>query len=646
MSHSAASLSSLKKTLVLSIAALGVVYGDIGTSPLYAISEIFLGHAHMYLDSEVITGGISLVVWALTLVICLKYIVFVLRADNDGEGGVFALSSLISQIKQKSTLVWLVSTLLVFAAGLLFGDGIITPAISVLSAVEGLGVAAPNLSGFVVPITILILTALFGVQRFGTTKVGSVFGPIIVCWFSVIGMLGLYNIVLYPSILAALNPWHALSFLIHTEFHTLLLVMGSVMLVITGGEAMYADMGHFGRKSIRVSWFSLVYPMLVLNYLGQGAYLLSGNPLINKSIFYSMVPAWGLYPMVILATCATVIASQALISGAFSLTAQAIALGFFPRLKVQYTHHEHEGQRYVPLVNWALYAGAVLLVLAFRSSSRLASAYGLAVSGDMIITTLGMSVIAWHLWKWSLARTIVVFSPFLLLDIMFFTSNSLKFFQGGFIPIVVGLTVMSIMRVWSWGKQRIDLAMAKYPTISVKELISLKKKMTVHLSKPVVIMTPQSVEYLTNKVPVVQQMFLDRYQMIPQDIIFLTVVQHRIPYMENDRYHVTSLYENVTKGSIVSVKMNFGFMEEPDVERHLEGLARHHEIKISEHPKEWLIHIVDDRMVTSAGLSVIKLGIVKLFQIIHRNSLRAVDYFGLGNQIVLSSEVMAIKVAR
>ncbi|NTU99110.1 potassium transporter Kup, partial [Candidatus Falkowbacteria bacterium] len=352
-----------KTLLLLTLGALGVVYGDIGTSPLYAVSQIFFGLGKMPATSVNVLGAISLIVWALTIIVAFKYVILVLRADNGGEGGVFALYALLSgKIAGKKHSALLLAAL-TLAAGLLFGDGVITPAISVLSAVEGLSVVAVSLEPFVVPLTVILLTILFFFQSKGTAKVGNIFGPIIIVWFLAIAALGFNQIMGHPSILAALNPLSAISFVANANFSTLLLVMGFVMLSITGGEALFADMGHFGKNPIRLGWFFLVYPALLLNYLGQGALLLSGREIINGDIFYSMVPQVLLIPMIILATAATIIASQAMISGAFSLASQAAAMKLFPPLRKKYTNENHEGQIYIPMINWGLFVGCVLLVL-------------------------------------------------------------------------------------------------------------------------------------------------------------------------------------------------------------------------------------------------------------------------------------------
>ena len=420
----------------LTLTALGVVFGDIGTSPLYALNEIFFAHGRVPPTEANIIGCLSLVIWALASIVAFKYLVFVLQADNDGEGGVFALYALLHEHRRRG--LHFILLMIVLAAGLLFGDGIITPAISVLSSVEGLAVVTPSLEPFIVPITILILTLLFMVQRHGTDKVGSIFGPVTLIWFIAIAILGAVQLVHYPRILLAFNPLPGILFLKARGWHAAMLVLGGVMLVVTGGEALYADMGHFGRGPIRLSWFAVVFPALLLNYLGQGAYLLRGGAVVADNLFYSMVPKPLLFPMILLAAAATVIASQALISGVFSLFAQATALGLFPRLNVVHTHEERSGQIYSPFVNWALFLGCVLLVLGFTKSMALASAYGLAVSGNMLVTSLSMIAVAHLCWKWNAVRALSLFGWFVLVDATFLSANSLKLIDGGYIPLTIG----------------------------------------------------------------------------------------------------------------------------------------------------------------------------------------------------------------
>lgn len=529
--------ASLSSTLLLALGALGVVYGDIGTSPLYAINEIFGGHAlpnHTSLD---VLGAISLVFWALTLVVAVKYVFFVLRADSDGEGGVFALYNLLANLPKSNTVV---IGLLVIAAGLLYGDGMITPAISVISAVEGLKMITTSFEPFIVPITVVILTGLFAIQSKGTAKVGAVFGPIMMIWFIAIALIGFRSAAAYPAILAVLNPYYALNFLFTHQLHTILLTLGSVMLVITGGEAMYADMGHFGRLPIRIGWYAVAYPALILNYLGQGAYLLSGKEVVQGNIFYSMVPQPFLIPMVILATLATIIASQALISGAFSLTMQAISLRLLPYLPTKHTHHEHEGQIYIGHINWAIYIGAIALVIGFQSSVRLAGAYGLAVAGVMFVTTLGMILIARNLWKWNALVVYSVFLPFALLDALFLFANSLKFFEGGFIPLTIGLIIYAIIMIWQWGRRHTAKAFEAYKCMTVKELVKIQNANDHDIPRTVVFLNRYAINSLDQEIPVQAQLFYEKHGMLPQHLVFLTVDLVKTPHA-NERFEIHQL---------------------------------------------------------------------------------------------------------
>ena len=426
----------------MALGALGVVYGDIGTSPLYAMDQIF--RVAPARTTEDALGAVSLVVWTLTLIVAIKYALLVLRAQNDGEGGVFALYGLLygRTNRRSRVLLWA----LLAGAGLLIGDGMITPAISVLSAVEGLAVAAPSFSGAVIPITLGLLIALFVIQFKGASGVGSVFGPVVLVWFVAIAVLGGVEIAANPQILAALDPAYGAKFLAHAHFVEALLILGALMLVVTGGEAMYADLGHFGALPIRLSWYGIVYPALLLNYLGQGAYLIGGGPVADNKLFFALAPQWLLIPMVVLATAATVIASQALISGAFSLVSQAIRLGLFPRLEIRHTHHAHEGQIYIPVVNWMLLIGCVALVWSFGSSASLGGAYGLAVSGVMVITSVAMIPVALRQWGWSFATTALVWGPLTALNGAFLLASSLKLFQGGYVPLGFASVVFAARR--------------------------------------------------------------------------------------------------------------------------------------------------------------------------------------------------------
>lgn len=632
-----------KKIIALSIAALGVVFGDIGTSPLYAINEMFFGHTDTLPSTADIYGGISLVIWALTILISIKYIMFVMRADNDGEGGVFALYGLLDKVSSRAKVA--VAGLLIIAAGLLFGDGIITPAISVLSAVEGLSVATSAFDSYIVPLTIIILSGLFLIQSKGTSSVGRVFGPIVILWFLSLGLLGITQVLDNPQIIAAINPANAINYLFHNDLRKVFLTLGSVMLVVTGGEAMYADMGHFGRSPIRISWFSLVYPALIMNYLGQGAFLLSGKSIVEGNLFYSMVPTFAIYPMVVLATFATVIASQALISGAFSLAAQGISLGLFPYLPVVHTSREHEGQIYVPFINWALYIGCVLIVIIFRTSGNLASAYGLAVSGAELVTSIAMFQIARHYWKWSSLKAAMLFVPLLIIDSTFLSANLIKVFEGGYIPLVIAAVVLMIMTTWKWGRKRISKALNNYPEMTVKDLIDVKVKSDTFLPRSIIIMSPELIDSPDDKLPALKQMFWERYGMLPKHLIFLTVaIKKTARVKEGDRFAVTVLYEDVKKGTITSVQVNFGFGEDPNVEKVLEALALHKEIAINGDPSEWLIHVVHERLIfrnTNNRWDKIRFS---LFNFMQKNSRSADHYFGLGRKNNLTVEILPVKI--
>jgi len=638
------SFSNWKKSIVMSIATLGVVYGDIGTSPLYAIKEInnHLGAGGR--NPANVLGYISLVIWTLIIIITIKYIILVLRADNEGEGGVFALFALLSRLKIKK--IVFASFLLLLSVGFLLGDGMITPAISVISAIEGLGIITTAFSSFIVPITVGILLMLFLIQKKGTAKIGIIFGPIIAIWFFSLTLLGITQIINQPEIFLALSPVPAIRFILNNDFRLLLLVLGSVILVITGGEALYADMGHFGKNSIRLSWFGLVFPALVINYLGQGAFLLSNQPLINHNIFYSMVPAWGLMPMVILATLATIIASQALITGAFSLITQGIHLGYLPHLKVIHTHQEHAGQIYVPFVNLSLLAGCIFLVIMFQTSSHLASAYGLAVAYVMFVTTLSILLVARHLWQWSLLKTLLVFSPLLLIDFSLLISNSFKFFSGGYIPLIIGVSILLIMKIWHWGKQITHSKYHKYSSVTMKQLIDFKQHSVVQIPKSFIVMTPYGPKKLNHKIVLLEQILLDRYGLIPKHLTFVTVVVHKVPYYQNNRFKIIRFYDHPEKGSITSIRINYGFMENPQVERELLKLADRSDIHIDQDKKQWLVHVSTMRFFISPETKFLPKLKLRLYQLMYKNSQSADQYFDLGKDTKLSVEVLPVKLIR
>jgi KUP system potassium uptake protein len=435
------------------LAAMGVVFGDIGTSPLYTMKEVFGGHHPLPIDSDSVLGILSLVFWALTITVSLKYVLFIMRADNKGEGGIMALTALALRTANASPRVlWMLSALGIFGAALFYGDAVITPAMSVLAAVEGLEVVAPQLEAYVLPITVAILVLLFVFQRHGTAAVGALFGPLMLFWFATLGALGLWNVIQHPHVLLAINPWYALSFIVEHQ-GLAFLALGSVVLAITGGEALYADMGHFGRRSIKWAWFACVFPLLYLNYLGQGALILA-DPTAVENPFFLMAPSELLrVPLVLLATVATVIASQAVISGAFSLTSQAMQLGYCPRIRVKFTSEREKGQIYVPNINWLLLAAVIVVVLGFRSSSNLASAYGIAVTLTMMIDTLLAFVVVRALWHWSWPRAALFLVFFVVVDIAFFSANVIKILDGGWFPLALGLSVFVLLSTWKLGRR-------------------------------------------------------------------------------------------------------------------------------------------------------------------------------------------------
>ena len=636
--HAARARRSL---LALAIGSLGVVYGDIGTSPLYAINLLFSGQARVALQNENIVGGISLVVWALTIVVSIKYATFVLRADNDGEGGVFALYGLLDRFTRRGMplLMWM----LLLGAGLLLGDGMITPAISVLSAVEGVAVATPVFAHAVIPITLIVLSALFAVQSRGTGGVGRVFGPIMIVWFVVIAAMGAAQIVRAPAVLAAIDPRHGIAFLLHAGWRRAFLILGAVVLVLTGGEAMYADMGYFGARPIRISWFFAAYPCLLLNYLGQGAFLLSGTALRGGNLFYSMVPAAFLYPMVILATVATIIASQALISGAFSLISQAIALGLFPRLQVKHTHHAQAGEVYVPFINWILFVGCLLLVIGFGSSAALGAAYGLAESGVMIITSTAMFSVARRYWNWSLARSATLFGAAALIDGGFLAANSLKVMQGGWVPLCAGIIVFLVMSTWRWGRKITYAGYSAKHTMTLGELIALHQAAASYIERTAILMVPAPVHTGSDRTPALLQLLWDRLGILPRNMIFVQVVHPKLPYIHGQRYTVAML-ERSAKGSIVRVELRFGFMEEPNVEAVLEEIVSHKEIDLSPDRRNWIVHVTNENLVPEQAMRPMRRFRLRLFKILRFVSRPAYYHYGLGDEVQLSAEILPVHV--
>jgi KUP system potassium uptake protein len=549
-------------TRVLALAALGIVYGDIGTSPIYAIRESFLEEHGVHATAANTLGVLSLVFWSLVIVICIKYLVFVLRADNRGEGGILALTSLVTPVGALRGGRRMLIMLGLFATALLYGDGMITPAISVLSAVEGLAVATALFQPYIIPITIAILIALFSFQKHGTGGVGRVFGPITLLWFLTLAALGVWHIAQEPRVLAAILPTHAFRFFIENRWNGFL-VLGSVFLVITGGEALYADMGHFGRKPIRLAWFVVVLPALLLNYFGQGS-LIMRNPAAAENPFFLMAPGWALYPVVIIATMATVIASQALISGSYSLTMQAVQLGYSPRVEIEHTSAKEKGQIYISAINWALMIACIGLVLGFRTSSRLAAAYGVAVTTTMVVTSILFYVVARERWKWSLPVAIIVGGVFLLIDLAFWGANLVKIPHGGWFPLLIGAIVFTMLTTWKKGRQILSQRMEERSL----PLDLFVKNITDH---PPTRVRGTAVYMFSNPkgTPPALLHNLKHNKVLHQRVVFLSVVTDEVPYAkEEERVDLTKVTEE-----IFQITLHYGFMEDADVPAALAGLG-------------------------------------------------------------------------
>jgi KUP system potassium uptake protein len=541
----------------LALTALGVVFGDIGTSPLYAMKEVFSEAYAVTATHDHVLGAVSLVLWALMLVVSVKYVMFIMRADNRGEGGIMALIALVLRGTENAADTRkrrMLMILGIFGAALFYGDGAITPAISVLSAVEGLNVAAPALSSWVVPITLGVLVALFLIQRKGTGTVGRLFGPITLAWFLALGAGGVASIVHTPEVLAAVNPAYGIAFLLEQRFSAVF-VLGAVVLAVTGAEALYADMGHFGRRPIRLAWFGLVLPALVLNYFGQAAVMLR-DPTAIRNPFYLMFPDWALFPMLLLATAATVIASQAVISGAFSMTRQAIQLGYCPRLAIVHTSEKEIGQVYIPWVNWMLLAAVIALVIGFQSSSALASAYGIAVTGTMAIDTLLAAMVFRRIWGWSRLRTGLFLAVFLVIDLAFFGANTLKILDGGWFPLALGLLGFVLLTTWKRGRELLMSALRE-SGIALKPFIGgLGNHPPARVDGTGVFLTADR-----DGVPHALLHNLLHNKVLHERVFLLTVVIDDVPYVAPD----ASLSVEDLGHGFFRVLIHFGFRDVPDV---------------------------------------------------------------------------------
>ncbi|MCW2524315.1 MAG: Low affinity potassium transport system protein kup [Frankiales bacterium] len=620
----------------LALGALGVVYGDIGTSPLYALQTVFaIDNRAVKATPGDVYGVISLVFWSITIVVSIKYVIFILRADNDGEGGVMALAALIrGALGSNARRTALLMGLGVFGASLFYGDSVITPSISVLSAVEGLKIAAPSLDHAVLPIGIAILAVLFAVQRWGTHQVGRFFGPVMVLWFAVLALLGIPQIARHPDILKALSPTYVVSFIADHPY-TAFIAMGAVVLAITGAEALYADMGHFGRPPIRRAWFAVVFPALVINYLGQGALILH-RPSATENPFFLLVPNWARIPMVVLATLATVIASQAVISGAFSVSRQAVRLGFLPHLTIRHTSTRESGQIYVPAVNWLLFIAVLVVTLTFRSSNRLATAYGVAVTGTLIITTILFLVVArsiWHWARWQLILTAVVFGG---LEVTYFAANLTKVAHGGWLPLLIAAAVFTVMMTWQRGRlivtaRRIEL---EGPLTGFVEQM-YKKKIT---RVPGTAVFPHPTKDTT---PLALRANVEHNHVLHEQVVIISAQAENVPHVPLADA-VTIDHLGHSDDGIVHLMVRFGFQDDQNIPEVLRSVRRRNrgrpELDIDPDTATYFLSKISIRRGKNSSLTIWR---KRLFIGLAHNAANPAEYFGLPDDrtVVMGSHV-------
>ena len=623
-------VQSKPQQAALALAALGVVYGDIGTSPLYTLKEVFAGNHPIPLTPENVLGILSLILWSLIIIVSIKYVVFVMRADNRGEGGIMALIALaLRDAKGKPRRERAIMLAGLLGAGMFYGDGMVTPAISVLSALEGLDIATPAFRPYIIPLTLFVLFCLFFFQRRGTASIGSLFGPIMLLWFSTLALLGFVSLTAHPVVLKALNPVYGLIFLV--ENHTIAIVaMGAVVLSVTGAEALYADMGHFGSKPIRQAWFGFVLPSLILNYFGQGALLLA-DPSAIANPFYLLAPDWALYPLVGLSTAATVIASQAVISGAFSVTRQAMLLGFVPRFDVKYTSEKEQGQIYLPGVNWGLFFAVVVLVIGFQSTNNLAGAYGIAVTGDMVITSILAIFVAARGWGWGWARAIALFSCFLVIELTFFFANALKIPDGGWFPLLVGSLVFLLMSTWKQGSQLLATRLRDDSMNLAIFIDALSVSMPTRVPGTAVFMTSNA-----DYVPNAMLHNLMHNKVLHERVLIVSVQVFDAPYVpEIDRVEIHQL-----KSNFYSIIVQYGFMDEPDIPQAL-SLCEQQGLAIE--MMETSFFLGRATLIPKMAASKMTLWREKLYVALYRNSSSATSYYKipsnrvveLGAQVVL-----------
>jgi KUP system potassium uptake protein len=604
-----------RRLLPVTLTAIGVVYGDIGTSPLYTIRECFYGTHGVAVTQENVLGVLSMVLYALVIVISVKYIAIVMRADNQGEGGILALTALLPPRQEgRRTVTPVLIALGIFGAALLYGDGMITPAISVLGAVEGLVVQAPRFEAYVVPIAVVILIALFLVQQYGTHRVGRLFGPVMVLWFVTIAVLGVVWIAREPSVLNALNPVHAVRYF---RSHGLpgVAVLGAVFLAVTGGEALYADMGHFGKRPIRLAWFALVLPALVLNYFGQGALLLT-NPAAAQQPFFLLAPGWALVPLVALATAAAVIASQALISGAFSLTQQAIQLGYAPRLDIEHTSSHEMGQVYVPQVNWALMVSTIAIVIGFETSGALAAAYGIAVTMTMVITAVLLHVVAVRRWHWPVLAVSAVTAVFLTVDLTFFAANLLKVFQGGWLPLLIGGFIFTLMTTWKTGRQIVAERLTA-------RAIPIDHFMAVVVASPP-LRVPGTAVFMTAQprgTPSALAHNLRHNKVMHEHVVILTVTTAPVPQVPTEEQVAL---DDLGHG-VFALRLVYGFMQDPNVPDALRA-AQARGLSFDTDDVTYFLGRETILVTRHAGMALWR---EQLFVLMTRNAVRATAFFRL-----------------
>ena len=603
-------------TAALVLGAIGVVFGDIGTSPLYALKEAFSPEHGIPLTPDNVMGILSLIVWSMVWVITIKYLVVMMRADNNGEGGILALLALaLRETQGRPRLKWTVIGIGIFGAAMFYGDSMITPAISVLSAVEGLEVATPLFAQFVIPITLGVLTGLFFIQRQGTARVGNFFGPVTVIWFLAIGSMGAMQLFKNPAVLHALKPAYAVDFMFANPMPGFL-VLGAVFLALTGGEALYADMGHFGPRSIRIAWLSLVFPALLLNYFGQAAYVLA-NPEAIKNPFYKMVPDWGLYPMVGLATCATVIASQAVISGAFSMTRQAIQLGYVPRLKLLHTS-DSIGQIFVPFVNWSLFIAVCVLVLWFQNSSSLANAYGIAVAATMLIECCLAMVVARLIWKWKMWMVVLVIGSMAVVDAFFLASNAVKFTAGGWVPVLIGTAIFGMLMTWKRGRALMFRRLTEQGIPLKPFLEGLDSHPPVKVQGTAIFMSST-----VDTVPHALLHNLKHNKILHEQTVFLTIVTHDVPRVpREDRVQLERLLNGFYR-----LEAWYGFTEQPDIDEILAASRLRYGMHFDVMDTSFFLS--RETVIPTSEITGMALWRDHLFAWMSRNATRATDFFNI-----------------